>query len=363
MPAVAHFKNLVRYAVVCLFALVSGMLATPAATEARDLFEVGNIAVDARDKSATAARQKAIKQGQIEAFDTLLQRITRRQDWPVLPKGADSAVENYVLSFRVQNEKNSNRRYLATLSFQFDMNRIVTLLNQVNIPYIETQAKPALIVPLLEDVTGYRLWEQNWWQESWRSQDIDSIPAPLVLATGDTEDASNLDVEDILLGDTSSMATIAARYNADAVIVVHANAAEVGRLDVAVYQYTSRGSRLFFRNFTGSAEPRDMASQAVQDIAAAFSDEWKDRAIISADDMATFTVAADYDRMDAWLKMLHRLETASFIKGLDLHVVTSKGAIMSLSYTGSVDQLAANLAQNDMYLKEDASGWRLKLRR
>ena len=61
--------------------------------------------------------------------------------------------------------------------------------------------------------------------------------------------------------------------------------------------------------------------------------------------------------------MLDRLENASFIKGLKLHVVTSKGAIMSLSYTGSVDQLAANLAQNDMYLKEDDTGWRLKLRR
>ena len=293
-------NKVVRSTLISLIVLAVGVLCAPAATQARDLFEVGNIAVDARDKSATAAREKAITQGQAEAFDRLLRRITRRQDWPVLPKGAEGGVENYILSFRVQNEKNSNRRYLATLAFQFDMNRIVALLNELNIPYIESQAKPALVVPLLEDVTGYRLWEENWWQQSWANPDLASNPAPMVLATGDGEDAARLDVEDILLGDTKSMATLAARYNADAVIVVHANAAEVGRLDVAIYQYTSKGSRLFFRNFTGSDEPRNMAGQAVEDIASAFSDEWKDSAIISANDMATFTVAADYDRMEAW---------------------------------------------------------------
>ncbi len=68
-------------------------------------------------------------------------------------------------------------------------------------------------------------------------------------AAGD-EDAASLSVEDILLGDTTSTAAIAAKYNADAVIVAHANATEVGQLDVAVYQYTGQGSRLFFRNFT-----------------------------------------------------------------------------------------------------------------
>ncbi len=330
---------------------------------ARDLFEVKNIKVDARDKTVTAARTKALRAGQIEAFDALLKRITRSQDWAVLPRGADSDVENHILSFRVQNEKNSNRRYLATLSFQFDMNKVISLLNDLHIPYIESQAKPALIIPLLEDVTGYRLWESNWWTQGWSLPDLDSIPAPLILAQGDAKDAAALSIEDILLGDTKNMSAIASRYNADAVVVAHANASEVGRLDVAVYQYTAQGSRLFFRTFTSQEEPKNMRNQAVAEIAQAFSNEWKESAIVSINDMATFTLAADFDRMDSWLQMQARLQKASFIKNMQLHVVTSHGAIMSLSYTGSVEQLAANLAQNDMYLREDESGWRLKLRR
>jgi hypothetical protein len=48
---------------------------------------------------------------------------------------------------------------------------------------------------------------------------------------------------------------------------------------------------------------------------------------------------------------------------MDIHLLTSQGAILSLAYTGSVDQLASNLAQSDMLLREEKNGWRLKLRR
>ncbi|MGC6476228.1 MAG: DUF2066 domain-containing protein [Parvibaculales bacterium] len=347
---------------IFIICVLSFML-LPTIGNAGDLFEVKNVAVDARDKNATAARAKALSDGQKQAFEILLKRMTRQQDWLVLPASDTVNVEDYILSFRVQDEKNSNRRYLANLSFQFDMAGIIGLLNELNIPYIETQAKPALLIALLEDVTGYRLWEKNWWQESWQQPDLNNVPAPIVLPLGDAEDAENLSVEDILIGDTKSMAAIAAKYNADAVIIAHANATEVAQLDVAVYQYTGQGSRLFFRNFTGKDEPRDMSSQAVAEIAQAFSDEWKQTAIVSANQMARFTVAADYENLQSWLKMRDRLENARFIKDMTVHVLTSNGAIVSLSYTGSVEQLTSNLAQNDMVLREDETGWRLKLRR
>lgn len=358
---VLGLKKAARQMVMTLFAVMAMLL--PDLGMAGDLFEVKNVAVDARDKNATAARAKALREGQKQAFEILLKRMTRQQDWLVLPASDTVNVEDYILSFRVQDEKNSNRRYLANLSFQFDMASIIGLLNELNIPYIESQAKPALLIALLEDVTGYRLWEKNWWQESWLQPDLNNVPAPIVMPLGDAEDAASLSVEDILLGDTTSMAAIAAKYNADAVIVAHANATEVGQLDVAVYQYTGQGSRLFFRNFTDEDEPRDMSAQAVAEIAQAFSDEWKQTAIVSANQMARFTVAADYENLQSWLKMRDRLETARFIKNMTVHVLTSRGAIISLSYTGSVEQLTSNLAQNDMVLREDETGWRLKLRR
>ncbi|MDD9841774.1 MAG: DUF2066 domain-containing protein [Alphaproteobacteria bacterium] len=329
---------------------------------AGNLFEVKGIKVDATARSVTDARLKALAQGQRAGFATLLKRLTRDEDWAVLPDVATIAVEDFVLNFRVQNEKNTRRRYIATLSVQFDAALVSSMLRELNIPYAETQAKPALILPLLEDVTGYRLWDNHWWAENWAALDLANIPAPMVMALGDPGDMTALTVEDVLLGDTESLAALAARYNADAVIVAHALARDYGRLDVTIYQYTSAGSRLFVRNFKGKGEPREFGEQAVQTILDELSAEWKSTAVVSLSQQTTFTLAADYQRMNGWLTLLDRLESASFIKALEVHVLTSRGAIISLSYTGSVDQLAANLAQSDIILREDDMGWRIKLR-
>lgn len=331
--------------------------------QASNLFEVKNVNVDAEASSALEARGIALKDGQSQAFQILLKRLTRVEDWPVLPIVSEQEIETFVRRFRVQDEKTSSRRYLASMSVVFEPETVLDLLRTLNIPFSETQARPMLLLPVLEDVDGYRLWDNHWWAESWAQVDLSNIPAPMVLPLGDPEDRAMLDVEDVLLSDTQSMAALAKRYNVDTVVIAHALATEKGRLDVSVYQYSAAGSRLFVRNYKGQRNPADIAGEAVEDILSAFAKEWKQTSVVEVGDQVTFTVAADYERMGEWLTMLERLEAASFIKSLDIHVLTSQGAILSLAYTGSVDQLASNLAQSDMLLREEKNGWRLKLRR
>lgn len=367
----------------------------PLTAHAKGLFEVRDVIVDARERTVNEARATALAQGQRDAFALLLRRITRAQDWAVLPNTNDMNAQDFVLNFSVQDEKNSQRRYLATMSVQFDIERVLTLLQGLNIPYVETQAKPALLIPLLEDDTGYHLWDDNWWRQSWAELDLANVPAPIVVAVGDGADATTLSVEDVLLGDTKSMSQLAARYNANTVIVAHASAPlkeeksktrararerarereraktktktksarDENRLDVTVYQYSALGSRLFVRNFKTRKDLNDLGAQAATAILDELSAEWKDQAVVRLDQQATFTVAADYDRMSEWLTMLERLKAARFIKNLDIHVLAARGSVISLSYTGSVGQLMSNLAQNDLILTENENGWRLKLSR
>lgn len=351
-----------RLCLVCLTAAPLLFSALPAA--AGNLFEVKNVSVDARASSALEARGIALRDGQSRAFQILLRRLTRSEDWPVLPAVGPENIETYVRRFRVEDEKTSSRRYLASLSVVFEPETVLDLLRNLNIPFSETQARPMLLLPVLEDVTGYRLWENHWWSESWAGKDLSNVPAPMVMPTGDSRDQAMLDVEDVLLSDTQSMAALAKKYNVDAVVIAHALATQAGRLDVFVYQYSAAGSRLFVRNYKGRRkEHAALAGEAVEDILSAFAKEWKQTAVVEIGDQVTFTVAADFERMGEWLSMLERLEAATFVKSLDIHVLTSKGAIVSMAYAGSVEQLASNLAQSDMHLREEKTGWRLKLRR
>ncbi len=100
---VLGLKKAARQMVMTLFAVMAMLL--PDLGMAGDLFEVKNVAVDARDKNATAARAKALREGKKQAFEILLKRMTRQQDWLVLPASDTVNVEDYILSFRVQDEK------------------------------------------------------------------------------------------------------------------------------------------------------------------------------------------------------------------------------------------------------------------
>ena len=79
--------------------------------QASNLFEVKNVNVDAEASSALEARGIALKDGQSRAFQILLKRLTRVEDWPVLPIVSEQEIETFVRRFRVQDEKTSSRRY------------------------------------------------------------------------------------------------------------------------------------------------------------------------------------------------------------------------------------------------------------
>ena len=110
--------------------------------QASNLFEVKNVNVDAEASSALEARGIALKDGQSQAFQILLKRLTRVEDWPVLPIVSEQEIETFVRRFRVQDEKTSSRRYLASMSVVFEPETVLDLLRTLNIPFSETQGAP-----------------------------------------------------------------------------------------------------------------------------------------------------------------------------------------------------------------------------
>ena len=350
-----------------LFIIISIILGIPRLSLpslAGNLFEIRGISIDAQGKSAIKARSKARSMGQIEAFDILLKRLTYHEDWSLLPDIKSLNVEEFVRVFRVEDEKISSNRYIAIFSVEFDSNAVLDMLRDANIPFIETQAQPALILPILEERTGYKLWEDNWWINSWRQLDLENLAFPMIVAPSDAENRAILSVEDALLGDTESMSALVRRYRVNTVIVAHATIHNDDQLDVVVYQYSQGGNRLFVRSFKNSNDFLTLANQATKSILNAFATEWKQSTVALSKQKAQLTVVADYNKMDHWMSMIERLQTVSFVKDVDIHVMTSQGAIMSLVYTGSVDQLVTHFAQNNMLLKKHKTeGWHLKIKR
>ena len=172
------------FAATCLFLCNFLTLSIPfnafgqAIYEQKGVFTVANIHVDVTAKTASAARKKALEKGEKQAFNLLLKRLTMRIDHNRLPVLDPEQVSTYVKDFNVTNEKNSEVRYLANLTYRFKPNDIRLLLRDNEIQFAETISKPTLVLPVYQIAGAVFLWDDpNPWREAWlNDQSIGYFP-------------------------------------------------------------------------------------------------------------------------------------------------------------------------------------------
>lgn len=335
-----------------------GFLAIPA--KAGSVFEVAKIQVDAKAESTTLARTTALSRGQKKALAIAMRRLVKQDEWEMLPDIATLDIENLVEGFRVSNEKTGPGRYLATLSVQFKPGPLRNLLRSYGVAVTEAQSRPALLLPVLEDLQGLQAWGEHWWQQGWLDYDIDNNPAPLLLPLGDLEDTLLANAEDILIGEPDKLQALNLRYGTDTVIVVHALADIEGQLGVTAYIFGATDSDVIVKTYRTGEAHQTMAKMAVADIASVLAERWKSVAAVASGEMQVLQVRANYTDLAGWTTMLELMNEADLVRSVTIVELTRDYAYIDLAYIGSLDQLGGNLDQRGLALSGDAeTGWRV----
>ena len=126
-----------RYRSACLWliglltAIFAASIAAPAAAQEWTPFMASGVAVDVTAGSASEARDRALAQGQLLAFDAMLRKLTDPADYGRLPPADPATVSNMVVGFEVEEEKASAVRYVATLTYRFDVDSVRSLLQNL----------------------------------------------------------------------------------------------------------------------------------------------------------------------------------------------------------------------------------------
>ncbi len=100
----------------------------PDAGAGSHVFTVRGIAVDVTAETAAAARETAHAEGHVKAMEKLLARLLPRDELALLRKLEAREVLAYVQDFQVEDERTSDVRYLANLTFRFKPEPIRELL-------------------------------------------------------------------------------------------------------------------------------------------------------------------------------------------------------------------------------------------
>ena len=115
---------------------------SPRAQAAADVFQVSAIPVDATAADAVAAREQALRQGQIEGMRRLLRRLVPAEDYGRLPAVGPGEIERYVQNFEIADERVASDQYLARLTVRYDPDAVRELLQARGLPYAEAASMP-----------------------------------------------------------------------------------------------------------------------------------------------------------------------------------------------------------------------------
>ena len=340
--------------------LLAGFAAFSAPALAADLFTVTGVPVDATADSSANARVHALAEGQRLAYRQLLQRLTLRSDWARLPNVDEAGLNDLVLGIEIADERTSSTRYIAKLSVSFNRDGVRALLRKNDIPFSETMARPALVLPVYQSAAGLVLWgDDNPWRDAWADVSTRDSLVLLLAPLGDIEDVNAITAEQAVAGDADRLGALARRYNAADVLVAQATA-QADRLAVAVTRYGSTGPQAVVESFPGQVGPQLIRS-AVTAITTRLEEDWKRQTLLRFGEQASLSANVPFRDLPEWLKIRQKLTAAAEVQQLDVISLTRHDAQVVIHYLGNPQRLMTALAQRDLALLDQQGFWSLRL--
>ncbi|MBK1697516.1 DUF2066 domain-containing protein [Rhodovibrio salinarum] len=350
MPLVGALKRLLP--------LMAALVVLPGTLAAQEpLYTVKNVDVDATAQSATVARAQGLDRAHVKAFDRMIERLVLRSELKRVPDLSADRIANYLRDFEVFNERTSDVRYLAEVTFRFHPQSIRQFLKTNDIPFAETRSKPVVVLPVWGEGQDAVLWD-NPWREAWANRAEQVGLVPLTVPLGDLGDIRTVSAGDALDKDREALDQIAERYGAEDVLVTQARLAGdpdafTGSMQIITARIgTSEMERTLVDNIQ---QQRDeplaaMLSRAANRVARDVEETWKRANLLDFDQRNQLQVEVPLDGLDRWVSVRARLDAVARVEGYAVTALTRTAARLKMTYYGERAQLALALKQNDLVL-------------
>ncbi len=330
-----------------------------------DVFEVRDVVVDVTAETAAQAREQAHAEGQGNAFQTLLQRLTLRIEHKGLPKLKPEEVAPYIKDFSVADEKTSSVRYLARLTFRFKPKEVRALLNDFGFSFAETVSKPLLVLPVFQNAGALILWDDpNPWRDAWAGRAKRASLVPTLLPSGDLADIAAIGAEQAMDGDLQRLAAIAGRYGANDTLVVfgvlRVDAAKAIRvLDVYFTRYGRQNKeQTEVVSFPQEAETIPaLLARAAEELTTIVEDNWKRDNLLQFERTGVIAVVLPIKELKDWLRVRAQLDGIAVLRRAEMVLLARDKVRLNLHYLGETSQLALALEQADLSLVQEGGTW------
>lgn len=359
----------VRASVITPVAALLTLALTAAAPAFASPYTVSGVEIDAEADSAFEAQRRALAEGQTVAARRLIDRLTLpedRMEAQAPPMDPDTAAQ-LIAGLQIADEQRSATRYRAEITVDFDPRAVRSYLSGLEIPYVESQAAPVLVVPVLDAAGGAQMFSGPW-HEAWIEGGYADALTPMI-ALGSRTDAEGepagrglITAEAALRLDEPSLRALAELYGVDAVAVIRAR--ESGgsvRAGGDLLRFGAEGEGAAVEPISSQIVPG--FSRAAGAVVEARQSVWKREAIVRGGETAELELTLLFDSLRDWRALQTAVAGASLIQNARLDALSRTGAAMTITHRGARDQLRAELAARGAVFDEDPDlGWTVRRR-
>lgn len=312
---------------------------------------IKNVQVDVTGSSALEARTQAITDAQRQAYNILLEKLLPQHD-SSLQNLTNEQLDALVQSIEVQSEKNSDVRYLGTLTIHFSPQAIQEWFTQQGQKVISSSLnETTVIVPVLVRHEKTLLWDENnlWWQAWNQTTELDN--KALIIPMGDLIDLKTLSVKDALEGNPEAIRKTLSRYHANRMIVCVFYENLPSRLEI--FHYSPEG--LIDRSSpieldTNKYAPVKLLSLAIAKVIEAQKITLQ-TSLNSAPRTLHFTIR--FNNYLEWIKLQKYLKTLQGVKKINIHTVSLKEAHVSFDCPSSEEFIESELKSKGIMINHE----------
>ena len=182
-------------------------------------FYIKNVQVDFTKKSIIEARTLAEQKARLIGLNRLLHRLTLKNKNLIFQ---NSKVLQLVDFLKINNEANSNTRYIANFDVCFNRDLVINYFHTNKLKYAETYREPISILPIFKGPRGFILWDKkDVWHTLWKDKLglIDGL-VKLKLAKGNLYLNRNFKASTITNSNDSMIKKLVENENTNSVLLV-----------------------------------------------------------------------------------------------------------------------------------------------
>jgi len=310
------------------------------------LFEVSGIRSDVAADNVAVAKERALLHAQREAFKTLIARLVVPEQRASVATLSDEDLSLLVKNYGVSNEKMSSDRYIAEFVINFRPQMVKDFLKNGKISYVAYASAPVLILPIWQDNNTFSLWEDNVWNQTWRSlYSAKTELVPFVVPLGDASDMSLITATEAVNIDKNKILDLANKYQAKEAVIVVANV-QNGKVSFSANKITaaavaSDGDVFFFTK----VNDKDVLNNGAQEILQKINSHYLTKTANDESVVSSVKVRLVPRDLNEWAAINSVLKKERLVSNLVLETMSRAMIVFTMEVRGDLKNFGVILAE------------------